>query len=313
VIGAPQTPDSRADGCTGAFTARHYDRILVSELVVIAGMSGAGRTVAADNLEDLGWFVMDNLPPALIPKVAELADGSSNASDRLALVVGSGRYHEEMAPLVAMLRSKFGRVQLLFLDASTEVLVRRYESSRRVHPFAANEPGTLGEVIEAERIALEPLRAGADLVLDTTDLNVHQLRDRMVNVFSDGGAGHTMHTTVTSFGYKHGLPLDVDMVFDCRFLPNPHWVEELRPQTGLDEPVADYVLEQPVTGAFLARLERLLALILPFYVQEGKSYLTIAFGCTGGRHRSVAIAERMAKVLEQLGHAPAVVHRDVAK
>lgn len=313
VIGAPQTPDSRADGCTGAFTARHYDRILVSELVVIAGMSGAGRTVAADNLEDLGWFVMDNLPPALIPKVAELADGSSNASDRLALVVGSGRYHEEMAPLVAMLRSKFGRVQLLFLDASTEVLVRRYESSRRVHPFAANEPGTLGEVIEAERIALEPLRAGADLVLDTTDLNVHQLRDRMVNVFSDGGAGHTMHTTVTSFGYKHGLPLDVDMVFDCRFLSNPHWVEELRPQTGLDEPVADYVLEQPVTGAFLARLERLLALILPFYVQEGKSYLTIAFGCTGGRHRSVAIAERMAKVLEQLGHAPAVVHRDVAK
>ena len=285
----------------------------MSELVVIAGMSGAGRTVAADNLEDLGWFVMDNLPPALIPKVAELADGSSNASDRLALVVGSGRYHEEMAPLVAMLRSKFGRVQLLFLDASTEVLVRRYESSRRVHPFAANEPGTLGEVIEAERIALEPLRAGADLVLDTTDLNVHQLRDRMVNVFSDGGAGHTMHTTVTSFGYKHGLPLDVDMVFDCRFLPNPHWVEELRPQTGLDEPVADYVLEQPVTGAFLARLERLLALILPFYVQEGKSYLTIAFGCTGGRHRSVAIAERMAKVLEQLGHAPAVVHRDVAK
>ena len=285
----------------------------MSELVVIAGMSGAGRTVAAGNLEDLGWFVMDNLPPAIIPKVAELADGSSSAGDRMALVVGSGRYHEEMAPLVEVLRSKFNRVQLVFLDASTEVIVRRYESSRRVHPFAATGSGTLVEVIEAERVALEPLRAEADLVLDTSDLNVHQLGERMVEAFSDGVTGHTMHTTVTSFGFKHGLPLDVDMVIDCRFLPNPHWVEELRPQTGLDPAVADYVLEQPMTGTFLARLERLLALILPLYVQEGKSYLTIAFGCTGGRHRSVAIAERMATMLERLGHAPAVVHRDVTK
>ena len=285
----------------------------MSELVVIAGMSGAGRTVAANNLEDLGWFVMDNLPPSLIPKVAELADGTTQAGDRLALVVGTGRYHEEMAPLVGVLRSQLGRVQLVFLDASTEVLVRRYESSRRRHPFSDHETGTLGEVIEAERVALEPLRAEADLVIDTSDLNVHQLRERIVDAFSDGGAGHTMHTTVTSFGYKHGLPLDVDLVFDCRFLPNPHWIEELRPLTGLDKPVADYVLEQAVTGAFLTRLERLLALILPFYVQEGKSYLTIAFGCTGGRHRSVAIAERMAGVLEKLGHAPAVIHRDVAK
>lgn len=284
----------------------------MSELVVIAGMSGAGRTVAADNLEDLGWFVMDNLPPALIPKVAELADGSSGG-DRLALVVGSGRYHEEMAPLVEMLRSKFSRVQLVFLDASNEVLVRRYESSRRRHPFAESEAGTLGEVIEAERGALDALRAEADLVIDTTDLNVHELRQRMVDSFSDGGGGHTMRTTVTSFGYKHGIPLDVDMVIDCRFLPNPHWVEELRPQTGMDPDVSAYVLEQPVTGAFLARLERLLALILPFYVQEGKSYFTIAFGCTGGRHRSVAIAEKMATVLDHLGHAPAVLHRDVAK
>lgn len=285
----------------------------MSELVVIAGMSGAGRTVAAGNLEDLGWFVMDNLPPALIPKVAELADGSSKAGDRLALVVGSGRYHEEMAPLVSVLRSKFSRVELVFLDASTRVLVRRYKSTRRVHPFGSTESGTLDEVIEAERLALEPLRAEADLVIDTTDLNVHQLRERMADAFGNDDGGHSMQTTVTSFGYKHGLPLDVDIVFDCRFLPNPHWVEELRPQTGLDAPVAEYVLEQPVTGAFLARLERLLALVLPFYVQEGKSYLTIAFGCTGGRHRSVVIAERMAEVLDQLGYAPAVIHRDVAK
>lgn len=281
--------------------------------MVIAGMSGAGRSVAADNLEDLGWFVMDNLPPQLIPKVAELADGSGSGGDRLALVVGSGRYHDEVVPLIGGLRHQVDRLQLVFLDASTEVLVRRYESTRRRHPFDvdARSGDTLTDVIEAERLALEPLRAEADLLIDTTELNVHQLRGRMLEAFGSIGSETAMRTTVTSFGYKYGLPLDVDLVFDCRFLPNPHWVEELRPQTGLDAAVADYVLEQPVTGAFLARLERLLALILPCYVQEGKSYLTVAFGCTGGRHRSVAIAERMAQTLDRLGHAPAIVHRDI--
>ena len=285
----------------------------MSEVVVIAGMSGAGRSVAANNLEDLGWFVMDNLPPQLIPKVAELADGSGSGGDRLALVVGSGRYHDEVVPLIGVLRHQVDRLQLVFLDASTEVLVRRYESTRRRHPFDvdARSGDTLTDVIEAERLALEPLRAEADLLIDTTELNVHQLRGRMLEAFGSIGSETAMRTTVTSFGYKYGLPLDVDLVFDCRFLPNPHWVEELRPQTGLDAAVADYVLEQPVTGAFLARLERLLALILPFYVQEGKSYLTVAFGCTGGRHRSVAIAERMAHALDRLGHAPAIVHRDI--
>ena len=285
----------------------------MSEVVVIAGMSGAGRSVAADNLEDLGWFVMDNLPPQLIPKVAELADGSGSGGVRLALVVGSGRYHDEVVPLIGGLRHQVDRLQLVFLDASTEVLVRRYESTRRRHPFDvdARSGDTLTDVIEAERLALEPLRAEADLLIDTTELNVHQLRGRMLEAFGSIGSETAMRTTVTSFGYKYGLPLDVDLVFDCRFLPNPHWVEELRPQTGLDAAVADYVLEQPVTGAFLARLERLLALILPFYVQEGKSYLTVAFGCTGGRHRSVAIAERMAHALDRLGHAPAIVHRDI--
>jgi UPF0042 nucleotide-binding protein len=286
----------------------------MSELVVVAGMSGAGRSVAANNLEDLGWFVMDNLPPSLIPKVAELADGSGPTGDRLALVVGSGRYHEEIVPLIGGLRNQVDRLQLVFLDASTEVLVRRYESTRRRHPFAdVGTSGTLGDSIEAERVALESLRAEADIMIDTSDFNVHQLRERIVEIFAGGGAEPTMRTTVLSFGYKHGLPLDVDLVLDCRFLPNPHWVEDLRSKTGLDEPVAKYVLEQPVTGAFLARLERLLALILPFYVQEGKSYLTIAFGCTGGRHRSVAIAEKMAQTLDRLGHAPAIVHRDVEK
>lgn len=283
----------------------------MSDLVVIAGLSGAGRTVAADNLEDTGWFVMDNLPPVLIPKVAELADGSSAAGDRMALVVGSGQYQEKIASLVSALRSRFSRLQLVFLDASTDVLVRRYESSRRRHPFGDSDGGTLSEIIEAERVALEPLRALADLVIDTSELNVHQLRERMLEAFADGNCGHTMRTTVSSFGYKHGLPLDVDVVIDCRFLPNPHWIDELRPLTGLDSQVRDYVLSQPVTAGFLKRLEKLLELILPLYEQEGKSYLTVAFGCTGGRHRSVAIAERMAVALRELGITPSLVHRDI--
>ncbi len=276
-------------------------------------MSGAGRSHAANNLEDLGWFVIDNLPPTLIPKIAELADGSGGAIDRLALVVGSGRYHAESLPLIGALRGQVEHLRVLFLDAATDVLVRRYESTRRTHPFAGEEPGTLIELIEAERVALEPLRAEADLTVDTSDFNVHQLKDRMRELFGDHAEAPPMRATVMSFGYKHGLPLDVDLVLDCRFLPNPHWIDELRPLSGLDKPVSDYVLEQAVTSAFLVRLERLLALILPFYVDEGKSYLTIAFGCTGGHHRSVAIAERMAQVLTHLGHEPAIVHRDIEK
>jgi len=289
----------------------------MSELLVIAGLSGAGRSQAANNLEDLGWFVMDNLPPSLIPKVAELAEHAegTGVNERLALVIGSGRYHEEIVPLVSGLRTGVDRLRLLFLDAATDVLVRRYESTRRRHPFAdgGSDTRSLTALIEAERVALEPLRTGADLVIDTSELNVHQLRDRIREAFTEPSGGPEMRTSVTSFGYKHGLPLDVDMVFDCRFLPNPHWVDELRPLTGLDEPVARYVLEQPVTGAFLARLERLLSLILPFYEQEGKAYLTIAFGCTGGHHRSVAIAERVAEILDRHGYPASATHRDVLK
>jgi len=255
---------------------------------------------------------MDNLPPSLIPKVAELAEAPIGRIERLALVVGTGHYHDEIVDLIGELRPNLERLQILFLDASTETLVRRYESTRRRHPFS-DDHGTVAEAIDAERVALEPVRAEADLVIDTSDLNVHQLRDRMGELFGSHEDTPSMRTTMMSFGYKHGLPLDVDIVLDCRFLPNPHWVEELRPLTGLDEAVASYVLEQPVTGAFLARLERLLSLILPFYVEEGKSYLTVAFGCTGGRHRSVAIAERATEIFARLGHSASVTHRDIEK
>ena len=278
-------------------------------------MSGAGRSHAANNLEDLGWFVMDNLPPSLIPKVAELAGAPGAGIDRLALVVGTGRYHDEIVSTIDGLRSGIEEMRILFLDAATDVLVRRYESTRRRHPFS--EAGgaattTLAEAIDAERAALEPVRATADVVIDTSDLNIHQLRDRMAELFGVG-EGQAMRITVLSFGYTHGIPLDVDIVIDCRFLPNPHYVDELRPLSGLDAEVAGYVMSQPVTGEFLARLESLLELLVPQYVNEGKSYLTVAFGCTGGRHRSVAVTEHFAGVLGAMGHEPAVVHRDIEK
>ena len=276
-------------------------------------MSGAGRSHAANNLEDLGWFVMDNLPPSLIPKVAELAGAPGAGIDRLALVVGTGRYHDEIVSTIDDLRSGISEMRILFLDAATDVLVRRYESTRRRHPFAeagGASTATLAEAIEAERAALEPVRATADVVVDTSDLNIHQLRDRMAELFGVG-EGQTMRITVLSFGYTHGIPLDVDIVIDCRFLPNPHYVDELRPLSGLDAEVAGYVMSQPVTEEFLERMESLLTLLVPQYVNEGKSYLTVAFGCTGGRHRSVAVTEHFAGVLGAMGHEPAVVHRDI--
>ena len=278
-------------------------------------MSGAGRSHAANNLEDLGWFVMDNLPPSLIPKVAELAGAPGAGIDRLALVVGTGRYHDEIVSTIDDLRSGISEMRILFLDAATDVLVRRYESTRRRHPFAeagGASTATLAEAIEAERAALEPVRATADVVIDTSDLNIHQLRDRMAELFGVG-EGQTMRITVLSFGYTHGIPLDVDIVIDCRFLPNPHYVDELRPLSGLDAEVAGYVMSQPVTEEFLERMESLLTLLVPQYVNEGKSYLTVAFGCTGGRHRSVAVTEHFAGVLTAMGHEPAVVHRDIEK
>lgn len=282
----------------------------MSEFVVVTGNSGAGRSHAANVLEDLGWFVIDNLPPALISKVGELADAPGSTISNVALAVPAHAEVELLLEAIADLRGSGARVRILFLEASTPTLVQRYESTRRRHPF-----GDMGltEAIDGERTALESVKAEADVAIDTSDLNVHQLRDRLVELFGTDSPAGGMQTKIVSFGYKHGLPIDVDIVMDCRFLPNPHWVEELRPLTGVDEPVRDYVLAQPLTAAFLERMERMLGLVMPAYVQEGKSYLTIAFGCTGGQHRSVAIAEAVGKILERGGHEPSITHRDLRK
>ena len=282
----------------------------MSEFVVITGLSGAGRSQAANHLEDMGWFVIDNLPPTLIPKVAELGLSPGTAVENIALVVGTGPYHEEVLPALDALERSGARLRILYLEASTDVLVRRYESTRRRHPLMAD---TLAGAIEAERELLESVRARADVVVDTSELNVHQLRDRIVDLFRDSAGGGPMRVTVTSFGYKHGIPLDVDLVIDCRFLPNPHWVESLRPLTGRDSEVSSYLFDQEVAGPFIDRLSRLLELLVPAYVEEGKVYLTIALGCTGGRHRSVAIAEAVADSLRSMGVDPSVTHRDIAR
>ena len=282
----------------------------MSEFLVITGVSGAGRSQAADTFEDLGWFVIDNLPPALIGKVAELVQAPGSTTERVALVVGTGHYLDEVTPALDLLRATSSRVRVLFLEASDEVLVRRFENTRRRHPMAESDRVTDG--IGRERALLDPVKSQADVVVDTSDLNVHQLRDRLLELFGNDSEG-PMQTSVVSFGYKHGLPLDVDLVFDCRFLPNPHWVDALRPLTGLDAPVAEYVASQPETPEFLAKLDDLLSLLLPAYVKEGKSYLSIAVGCTGGTHRSVYIAEELAKLLAQRGFRPMISHRDIGK
>jgi UPF0042 nucleotide-binding protein len=282
------------------------------DVTIITGMSGAGRSAAADVLEDLGFFVIDNLPPALVAKVAELGRGAEG-TQRFALVIDvrSGEFVDDLVAALAELREMGASTRVLFLDAADEVLVRRYEATRRKHPLAIDD--RVSEGILAERQLLEDLKGRADIVVDTTDLNVHELRDRLRELFDVDQRAGALQTSIVSFGYKHGLPIDVDLVFDCRFLPNPHWVDDLRPLAGTDPSVRDYVLQQPETGPFLDEMERLFALLLPAYVREGKSYLSIGIGCTGGRHRSVVIATELARLLERHGVSPRVHHRDVER
>jgi RNase adapter protein RapZ len=282
------------------------------EVTIITGMSGAGRSEAANVLEDLGFFVIDNLPPALIGKVAELASGRGHPH-RYGLVVDvrSGMFLDELGASLAELRHSGANTRILFLDASDDALVRRYEATRRRHPLSDTE--RVSDGITRERDLLEELKGQADVIVDTTNLNVHELRDRLQQLFAEESADARLQVNVVSFGYKHGLPLDVDVVFDCRFLPNPHWVDRLRPLTGVDDDVREYVMRQPLSAEFLQHIDDLLAMLLPAFQQEGKSYLSIGVGCTGGRHRSVVMAEELAQRLRRHGVRTAVRHRDIQR
>lgn len=285
-------------------------RLAGLDVTVITGMSGAGRSAAGDVLEDLGYFVIDNLPPALIGKVPELVRGRKD-QQRLAIVVDvrAGEFVADLDAALAQLRARGARTRTLFLDASDDVLVRRYDATRRTHPLTTES--RVSEGIAQERRLLEDLKGRADVVLDTSELNVHELRDRLRDLFAEADADVPLRTSIVSFGYKHGLPVDVDLVFDCRFLPNPHWVDALRPLPGTDPQVREYVLGAADTAPFLDELERLMGLLLPAYAREGRAYLSIGLGCTGGRHRSVVLAEMLADRLRVMGYQPSLHHRDL--
>lgn len=283
------------------------------EVTVLTGLSGAGRSEAARALEDLGWFVVDNLPPALIEKMLLLALAPGNDINRVALVIDArgGVFFTEAAEALEKIRRDVSNYRLVFLEASDDALVRRFDASRRLHPLATDDHVQVG--IQRERELMSQFRDGADLILDTSDLSVRELREKIGAYFEGGTPAEGLKTTVISFGYKFGLPLDADIVLDVRFLPNPHWVEDLRPKTGLDEPVRKYVMAHETTVDFLSRARDLFAVLLPGYQQEGRHYLTVAIGCTGGRHRSVVLASELASLIEEKGFRVKVIHRDVER
>jgi UPF0042 nucleotide-binding protein len=282
------------------------------ELVVVTGMTGAGRSTAAKELEDLGFFVVDNLPPSLLPDVVRLVDDSRGHQQPIAVVVDirSGAFFDELGLAIAH-KGTGRKATLVFLDAADEVLVRRQEAARRPHPLQGS--GRLLDGLQRERVALADLRSIADLVIDTSSLNVHQLTDRIAEAFGTPDTTR-LRVTVVSFGFKYGIPVDADFVADMRFLPNPHWVPELRPGNGRDNPeVASYVYSRPGAQEFLDGYVPVLAGVAAGYLREGKRFMRVALGCTGGKHRSVAMAEEIARRLQERGLVARAIHRDLGR
>ena len=288
---------------------------MTREVVVITGMSGAGRSTVAHSMEDAGWYVIDNLPPQLLGALLELTE---QTSDSVAVVIDvRGRqFFDQLNRALAELAERGVIRKIVFVDAADEVLIRRFESSRRPHPLQGND--RILDGIERERTKLHDLRAGADLVVDTSQLNIHQL-ERKINELFQSGSLASLKVNLLSFGYKFGIPADADLVMDCRFIPNPHWKPELRPKTGLDSEVREEVLNAPAVSEFLDRYILLFESISKGYLREGKKYLTLAIGCTGGKHRSVAIAEELARRLDgkEIGADANVsahpIHRDLGR
>ncbi|CCO07573.1 RNase adapter RapZ [Desulforamulus hydrothermalis] len=282
-------------------------------LLIVTGMSGAGKTQAVQSLEDLGYFCVDNLPPALIPKFAELVSQSGGKIDKVALVVDirGGAFFSQATEVLHDLSRQGYRYEILFLEASDETLVRRYKESRRRHPL--DTQGQVLEVIREERKLLREIRGRANKIIDTSNLSNNQLKEQIISQYGGEKETGRLLITVMSFGYKYGLPLDADLVIDVRFLPNPHYIPELRCLTGNDVPVQRHVLDQDVTKEFMEKLIDFVTFLIPHYQNEGKATLMIAIGCTGGRHRSVTLANKLGDVLTEKGCRVNVRHRDIMR
>jgi len=285
-----------------------------NELLILTGMSGAGRSTVAHSLEDLGWYVVDNLPPSLLPALAKQSNDGELPALAVVVDVRGGKFFDDLNAALANLKNDGIQFRLLFLDASDQSLVARFESTRRPHPLQGGD--RISDGIDRERAKLHELRESADVVIDTSNLNVHQLAKRTSEIFAEGMI-EGVRLNILSFGYKYGIPVDADLVLDCRFIPNPHWVPELRPLTGLDQAVSDRVFSNEGVTEFVGDYVKLIKDMLPGYIREGKKYLTIAIGCTGGKHRSVAISTEIAKQLSSTGSEFAVsahaVHRDLGR
>ncbi len=284
------------------------------EVLILTGMSGAGRSTVAHALEDLGWYVVDNLPPALLSDLIKQSVKSEINALAVVVDVRGGKFFDELTSSLAELKKSGANFRVAFLDASDQALVQRFESTRRPHPLQAK--GRIVDGIAAEREKLQELLAQADVVIDTSNLNVHQLEKRTTEIFAHG-LTQSVRVNVLSFGYKYGIPVDADLVLDCRFIPNPHWIPELRPLSGLDEKVKSTVLSNPGVSDFVATYVSLIEQMLPGYLREGKKYLTVAIGCTGGKHRSVSVAREIATQLdgerEGFTISAQATHRDVGR
>jgi UPF0042 nucleotide-binding protein len=283
------------------------------KLVIVTGLSGAGKSQAVRCLEDLGFFCVDNLPPALIPKFAELCAQAASRINKIALVVDirGGEFFDTLFAVLADLDERGLGYEILFLEASNETLVRRFKESRRRHPLSIH--GEVLEGIQEERSRLQELKGRANKIIDTSDMTVQQLKEEIALLFADSADARGLYITVMSFGYKFGIPLDSDLVFDVRFLPNPHYVPDLRSQTGNDQAVCDYVFNSTLTADFMEKFTGFVEFLLPQYIKEGKTTLTIAIGCTGGKHRSVALSNRLSEILREKEYRATVRHRDVGR
>ncbi len=285
------------------------------EILVISGLSGAGKSSAASCLEDIGYYTVDNMPAAIIPKFAEFSAESDGRYDRVALVNdirGGVDSFQELLEVIDRLREGGTVCRLLYLEADTQSIIKRYKETRRRHPLL-EDGATIEDAVKRETELLRPLRERADFVIDTTQLSAAKLRGELYRLFAEKGQQSRMSVNVLSFGYKYGVPLEADLIFDVRFMPNPFYMPELRYKTGMDDEVYNYVFSFPQTKEFLAKLEQMLAFLLPLYQDEGKAVLVVAVGCTGGRHRSVSIARAVTEYINKIGYAAYENHRDITR